>query len=62
MIPGFTLRRTNPMISHKILRAGIFILAFLLGLLRESIAHGHSPLPSAHKVAPGFAFGEIHPR
>jgi hypothetical protein len=50
------------MISHRILRAGIFILAFLLGLLRESIAHGHASRPSAHKAALGLTFGEIHPR
>jgi hypothetical protein len=41
------------MTSHKILRTGIFILAFLVGLLRESIAQGHD----SSRVS-----GEIHPR
>jgi hypothetical protein len=49
-----------PMTSHRILRAGIFILAFLVGLLRESIARGHSSLTPAYKPAPSLASTEIH--
>lgn len=50
------------MTSHRILRAGIFILAFLVGLLRESIAGGHTSLTPAYKPAPSLVSGEIHPR
>jgi hypothetical protein len=50
------------MTSHRILRAGIFILAFLVGLLRESIARGQEALTPAYKPAPSLASGEIHPR
>jgi hypothetical protein len=49
------------MTSHRILRAGIFILAFLVGLLRESIARGQESLTPAYKPASGLASGEIHP-
>lgn len=49
------------MTSHRILRAGIFILAFVVGLLRESIAQGQNDSTPAYKTASGLASGEIHP-
>jgi hypothetical protein len=49
------------MTSHKILRAGIFIMAFLVGLLREGIAHGANASTPAYNTASDPAFGEIHP-
>ncbi len=50
------------MITTKILRVGIFILAFLVGLLREGVAQGQNELIPAYKASPGPASGEIHLR
>lgn len=38
------------MTSAKILRASIFILALLIGLLRESVAHGKESWQVLHEV------------
>jgi hypothetical protein len=56
------MEKETPMNSHKILRTGIFILAFLVGLLRESIAQGEITPTPAYKAAADAASGEIHPR
>jgi hypothetical protein len=50
------------MTSHRILRAGIFILALLVGLLRENIARGQAAQTPAYKPAPSLTSGEIYPR
>ncbi len=50
------------MTSTKLLRMGIFILAFLVGLLRENVAQGQNDLIPAYKASPGPASGEIHLR
>jgi hypothetical protein len=50
------------MTSHRILRAGIFILALLVGLLRENIARGQKASTPAYKPSPSLTSGEIYPR
>lgn len=52
------------MTSPKILRASVFILAFIIGMLRESIASGAESWRLAHETASlcQDPLQNIHPR